>query len=125
MRAIIFVKLFVLFLAVSLLVFAVYNTGFMELARMVALGTVASIIVSVVYPEVRGIKEGDNVSVAASSAVPFFVGRRGVALSDAKKGKQVKIRFGNGSEAVGVVHSYEGILSPPRIRLLYEERIAE
>ena len=71
----------------------------------------------------RGVKKGDMVTTVVSSSVPFFMGRTGVALSNAKKGKKLKVRFGNGSEAMGVVESYEGILSPPKIRLLYEERI--
>ena len=125
MRAVIFGKLFIFFIVVSLLTFAVTSTTLTELAKMFAFGTVISIVLTIVYPEFRGLKKGDKVSLVPSSSVPFFVGRMGVALSNAKKGKQLKVRFGNGSEATGVVESYEGVFSPPRIRLLYEERIIE
>ena len=126
MRLGLFFKLFVISLACSLAAFALLpNSSLLFLAKTFVLGVGISIVVSIVYPEVRGVKKGDMVSVVLSSSVPFLIGRVGRAISNARKNSEVRVRFDNGEEAVGIVESYSGLISPPKVRILYEEKIVE
>jgi hypothetical protein len=96
------------------------------LFKMIAGGIVLAGVVSILYPEMRGIKSGDVVSVITSNtSVPFLIGRFGRALEEGKKNKLIKVKLGDGSEVIGIVESYEGIISPPRIRIIYEEKLVE
>jgi ascorbate-specific PTS system EIIC-type component UlaA len=118
------IKLVALSLAISLLLFAVLpGTDILFLIKSIALGIALSIITTIAYPEIRGIKTGDNVAVVIDSRTPSLIGRVGKALSNAKKNQEIRVKFENGEEAVGIVESYEGIISPPKIRLLYEEKM--
>lgn len=126
MKLFLFFKLFVISLALSLALFALTpDVGFMFLAKAVALGTGLSISVALIYPEIRGVRQGDAVSVVLSNPVPFLIGKVGRALSNARKNSEVRIRFDNGDEAIGVVESYSGLVSPPKVRIIYEEKIVE
>lgn len=124
MRLILFVKLFFISLAISLIFFALApEADLLFLLKAVALGTAISIITTFLYPEIRGIKAGDTVSVVVNSALPSIIGRGGWALSNGRKEDEIRVRFDSGEEAVGVIESYEGIFSPPKIRLIYEEKL--
>ncbi len=126
MRLILFFKLLLIFTCAALLVFALHPEATLTLLlKMVAGGIVLSIIIGVFYPELRGIKSGDVVSVVSSSAVPSLIGRFGRALEKGKKNNQIKVRLDNGNEVIGLVESYDGIISPPKIRVIYEERLVE
>lgn len=121
-----FGKLFLASLAVALVSFALIpGAGLLFLAKIVAFGTALSIGVSLVYPEIRGVKKGDPVSVVPSSSIPALIGRVGRALSNGKKSNEIRVRFDNGEEAMGIIEGYAGFISPPKIRILYEERINE
>ena len=126
MRIAMFFKLMLVSVCASLLAFAlVPGMDVIEALKMLALGTVLSIAATAVYPEVRGIREGDTVSVVSDSGIPSIIGRLGTAAADARKNDQLRIMLGNGSEVTGVVESYTGIISPPRIRIIYEEKLVE
>ncbi len=119
-----FIKLFFASLVVSLVAFALApNTDLLFFLKATALGTAISIITTFIYPEVRGIKAGDSVSVVVNSALPSLIGRSGLAISNGRKNHEIRVRFDSGEEAVGVIESYGGIISPPKIRLLYEEKL--
>jgi hypothetical protein len=92
---------------------------------MLAIGTVASVAIVAIYPELRGIKAGDTVSVVNDSRIPSLIGRMGHAVAAGKKNAQIKIMLQNGTEVMGVIESYTGLISPPKIRVLYEERLVE
>jgi len=125
MRLMLFVKLSVLFSCLALLFFALTDAAVLSLLKMVAGGVVVSVAISAVYPEMRGIRKGDAVSVVTGNALPAMLGRLGVALDEGKRQGRIKVRLDNGNEVLGVVESYEGILSPPRIKIVYEERLVE
>ena len=126
MRIGLFSKLFVISLAVSLLAFAVVpEATVMFLLKAIALGLGFSILITVVYPGLRGIRRGDSVSVISNSVLPSIFGKGGVALTTGKLNSEVRIRLDDGREAVGVIESYDGMLSLPRVRLLYEEKLVE
>ncbi len=126
MRIAVFFKLMMASLCLSLLSFAlVPGVGPVEAAKAMALGTVVSIGVTAFYPEIRGIKAGDTVSVVNDSNIPSLIGRLGVAAASAKKNQQLKITLPNGNEVIGIVESYTGLISPPKIRIIYEEKLVE
>lgn len=122
MRLMLFVKLMVISLCASLLSFAFLSVAPLDALKVMAMGTVASIAITAFYPEVRGIRQGDTVSVVADSAIPSIIGRLGTAAAAGRKNDRIRITLQNGSEVLGVIEDYEGLISPPRIRILYEER---
>jgi len=126
MRAALFFKLLLASVCLSLVYFGlVPGVSLLELLKLVALGTVASVAVSVIYPEVRGVKAGDPVAVVTDAAIPSIFGKQGLAASSGRKNDQIKITLGNGAEVIGIVESYPGIISPSKIRVIYEERLVE
>ncbi len=126
MRVMLFFKLMLVALCISLASFALLpDATVIGTFKIMALGTVLSIAVTVLYPEVRGIRQGDTVAVVADSAIPGIIGRLGVAEVDGRKDEQIRITLNNGSEIQGVVESYCGLISPPKIRIIYEEKLVE
>lgn len=120
-----FIKLLVVSTIVSLMAFALMEEAtLLFLAKSLALGLGLSIAIAAVYPDIRGVRQGDNVVVLTSS-LPFFAGKIGRAMTSARKNNEIKIRFDNGEEAVGILESYAGLVSPPKVRILYEERLVE
>jgi len=97
----------------------------METLKMLALGTVASVGITVFYPDLRGVKSGDTVSVVTHSALPGLIGRLGTASTSGKKNQQIKITLQNGSEAQGIIEGYVGLVSPAKIRIIYEEKLVD
>jgi len=86
---------------------------------------VASVAVSVVYPEIRGVRGGDTVSVVYGKTISPLLGKAGTAMEEGKKNNQIRVKLNNGSEIVGIVESYIGVITPPRIRVVYEEKLVE
>lgn len=125
MRLMFFAKLMIIALCVSLLSFALLDFPVIEALKVFALGTVGSITIAAFYPELRGVKEGDTVSVVANSTIPSIIGRLGRAGADGRKNEQIKIVLPNGTEVTGVIENYGGIISHPKIRILYEEKLVE
>lgn len=126
MRIMMFIKLMVASLCLSLLAFALLpDSSLIGTLKIMALGTVLSIAATAFYPEFRGIRAGDAVSVVTDSGIPAIIGRMGTAAAPGKKNQRIKIMLQNGTEVLGVIESYTGIISPPRIRLLYEERLVD
>lgn len=126
MRLMLFAKLMVLTICISLAAFGLLpETTLMETLKMFALGTVASIGITVFYPDLRGVKSGDTVSVVTHSALPGLIGRLGTAATNGKKNEQIKITLQNGSEVLGVIEGYVGLVSPAKIRIIYEEKLVD
>jgi len=126
MRIAIFFKLMIASVCISLLAFAlVPGVGIIEALKLLALSTVISIAITAFYPDIRGIKAGDTVSVVNDSNIPSIIGRMGIAAASGRKNGQIKITLSNGNEVIGVVESYVGLISPPKIRILYEEKLVE
>ncbi|MFH1520088.1 MAG: hypothetical protein ABID61_00415 [Candidatus Micrarchaeota archaeon] len=113
-------------LCTTLLVFALTpDATLIGALKMMALGIVLSIVITFVYPEVRGVKTGDPVSVVNGGGINGLLGRFGRATAPARKNEQIKILLDNGGEVVGIVESYIGLVGPAKIRLLYEEKLVE
>lgn len=114
-------------IAAAFAAFALYGGDFMFLAKALALALSFSIVFSISYPHLRGIRKGDKVAVVGSGGLPmlFGLGRTGFALSDSGINKELRVKLEDGKEAIGIVESYEGVLSPPKVRILYEEKLVE
>lgn len=126
MRITMFFKLMILTVCISLLSFALLSDAtLIGTLKIFAIGTVISIAATVVYPEVRGVKSGDDVSVVRDSAIPAIIGKLGTAAGNGRKNDQIKIVLDNGSEVLGVIESYTGLISPPKVRIIYEEKLVE
>jgi len=126
MRLIIFAKLMLVLGCASLLFFVFYpESTVMLLLKLLAGSAVLSVVVSIVYPDVRGVKTGDTVSVVSGTGVSLLLGRLGRAMEQGRKNNKIKVRLDNGNEVIGVVETYDGLITPPRIRLIYEERLVE
>ena len=122
MRLLLFLKLLIISLCISLLSFALLSFPLLEAARLMALATVASVAITAFYPDFRGVKQGDPVAVVTAASMSSLFGRPGRAAMHGKKNQQIKINLDNGTEVLGVIESYPGLVSPTKIRLLYEER---
>ncbi|MFN7991096.1 MAG: hypothetical protein U0R44_02965 [Candidatus Micrarchaeia archaeon] len=126
MRIAMFSRLMLASVCLSLLSFALLpDATITGTLKILALLTVATITITAVYPDLRGIKAGDRVSVVNDSAIPAIIGRIGTAGASGKKNDRIKITLNNGNEALGVIESYVGLISPAKIRLLYEEKLVE
>ncbi len=125
MRLALFIKLILVSLSISLLCFALLNYGLVETLRLFAFGIVASIAITAIYPEVRGVRAGDYISVVSDSSIPSIMGRSGKAEANGRKNEKIKIMLDNGSEVMGVIESYTGLISAARVRTIYEERLVD
>ncbi|MFH1222176.1 MAG: hypothetical protein V1492_03765 [Candidatus Micrarchaeota archaeon] len=125
MKLILFAKSMLVLGMLSLLAFIAMPMDLLTLAKLLAAAIVISVIFSIAYPELRGLKKGDTVMVLASDSPYSLLGRFGTAAQDGKKNSTVKIKLGDGNEVTGLVESYEGLITPPRVRVMYEERLVE
>jgi len=122
-----FTKLFVLFVAVSLIYYALTpSAGLGFLAKLLALDLGVAILIPVVYPFIRGIKKGDKLTVTqeGSSAPVFtiFIGfSNGIALENGKIGGAIKVELIDKSIAVCKISKYEGFFSNPEAKILQRE----
>lgn len=121
-----FVKTAAISVALALGAFAAYGSDLLFLAKGIALAVGFSIVFTISYPQLRGIRRGDRVSVVGGGIPLLFgLGRAGFAITDSCLHKEIRVKLDDGKEAIGIVESYEGVLSPPKIRLIYEEKLVE
>jgi hypothetical protein len=126
LRLFMFFRLMIAALCVSLLAFALApGVTVIDALKILSLGTVASIGIAAYYPEFRGIKAGDSVSVVGSSGIPSLIGKPGTASADGRRNDRIKIALENGNEVLGVIEDYVGLVSPPKVRIIYEEKLVE
>ncbi|MEM3422357.1 MAG: hypothetical protein QXF35_03475 [Candidatus Bilamarchaeaceae archaeon] len=125
MKAILFFKSFLLLLVIALVIFVATPMDLLTFAKVVAASFLLSILFALLYPEIRGVRNGDIVLVLSSDSTNSITARLGKALNNAKKNSELKIRLSDGTEVIGVLQSYEGFLTPPTAKLLYEEQLVE
>ncbi|MGV8084807.1 MAG: hypothetical protein ACP5N9_00985 [Candidatus Bilamarchaeum sp.] len=125
MRLVLFGKLILLSICISLLLFGLLSYSPIDSLKILAILTVISVVVTYAYPNIRGVKKGDYVSVVNNSNVPALMGRIGTAVQSGKIKEQIVISLDNGSEIKGIIESYEGLISKPKVRVVYEEKLVE
>ena len=114
--------MFLALFAVSLIYFAVTpGFGLMDLLKFSALSIGVTLLFILLYPKVKQVRKGDEVMIASAGPFASLLGLTAKAVSDAAVGEEVRVKVGRGREAVGTVESYEGLFSPAKIRLIYEE----
>jgi len=120
-----FVKSFLVLLMISLVGFIFFEIDVMLLLKLIAGAIVVSVVFSIAYPEVRGVRGGDTVMIVSSDNPLTLVGRFGRAIDAGRKNATIKVRLKDGNEIVGIIEEYSGIITPPRVKPVYEERLVE
>lgn len=116
-------QLFLALLAISLIYFAITpGQSLLDMVRYFALSLGLSLLFLLIYPRVKQVRKGDQVLIMGSGPLSSLFGLTATALSDAQLGGELRVRI-NGREAFGIVESYEGLLSPPKIRIVFEEMV--
>lgn len=126
MKLITFFKFFLLAAVISLAWFGLTpDTGLMDLLKLLAVGTALAIVVAFFWPSIRGVKKGDRLLIVSGNIIPIFGASSGISLSDAKESMEVHFKLDNGMEGVGTLQDYGGLLSYPKVKMIYEEHLAE
>lgn len=120
-----FAKIFFALSLLSLAAFVITSMELLTLAKLLAASALVSVALVAVYPELRGVRSGDTVMIVETDSAHSIIGRLGTALHNAKKNSELRIKLTNGNEIVGVVQSYEGIITPATVRIIYEEQLVE
>lgn len=115
-------QLFLGLVAVSLIYFALTpGQTLFDLFKYSALSAGVSLLFLLLYPQIRQVRKGDQVTIIGVGPFASLLGFTATALSDAARGEELRVSLGKGREAVGTVESYEGVFSAPKIKLIYEE----
>lgn len=125
MKLVFFAKLMTISICIALLLFGLFSFSPIDALKALAIMTVISVAITYAYPQIRGIKKGDIVSVVNNSNIPAIIGRIGTATQDGRKNDKIIIHLDNGSQVTGIIESYDGLISKPKIRILYEEKLVE
>ncbi|HNT60350.1 MAG TPA: hypothetical protein PKJ97_00030 [Candidatus Bilamarchaeaceae archaeon] len=117
-------KLFLGLFAISLIYFAITpGQTLFDLLKYTALSAGVSMLFVLLYPRVKKVRKGDPVQISGAPFPFHFMGFGAIADSDASIREKIKVKLGKGRVAIGIVESYEGLLSPPRIRIVFEEMV--
>ena len=126
MKLALFFKFFLLSVVLALVWFGLtQDAHLMDLVKIIALGLAASILLAFFWPSIRGVKKGDRIFIMSGNMIPLFGMSSAVALSDAKTNVEIHFKLDNGMEGVGIVQDCGGLLSYPKVKMTYEERLAE
>ena len=125
LKIMLFVKSFLVLLMLALVAFIFLEMDVLLFLKLLAGAVVVSVIFSIAYPEIRGVKGGDTVMIVSSNNPLTLVGRFGKAIDSGRKNSTIKVKLKDGNEMVGIVEEYSGIITPPRVRPIYEERLVE
>ncbi|MFH1056259.1 MAG: hypothetical protein V1717_00455 [Candidatus Micrarchaeota archaeon] len=103
---------------------------FNEAWKLIALSVGAAILAGFLQPNLRGIKKGDKIFAFTQRTVPqgnqnFFYTDfvPATAMESGKIGSKIKVVLSNGARGEGIVLGYQGIVSPPTIKLVETERL--
>lgn len=124
MRAFLFLKVLALLFALSLIAFGALDLTLGTLLKMMASSFGVALLVAVFYPDIRGVKKGDKVIVTTGDmpgSFNIFLGKVGEALTSGRAKQQIRVRLGKGKEVVGVVEDCGGIITEPKVRVVYYE----
>ena len=122
MRLWLFLKVFAICTAAAL-IYAAAFAGDITLGLLVRLAAAdlgVSLLVAMVYPQVRGVKAGDMMLLISDEGI--FSIRTAVALEGKRLNETIRLSLPDGREAIGMVESYAGIITPARARLMVESQ---
>jgi hypothetical protein len=125
-----FLRVFLLAVAASLVSYVLLPMALVELAKLLALSLAITLLVPIVYPHIRGVRRGDMVAAVNPPQrgmmpplqLPFLnFGGTYVALDNGRVGKRVHVSMPDGTPREAEVLAYAGFLQPARVRLLESE----
>ena len=98
--------------------------------KLIALSVGVALLSGVAQPSLRGIKKGDRIfafiqkNVRQGEQSFFFTDMVPVtALENGKVGSKIRVVLPNGARGEGIVLGYQGVFSPPTIKLVETERM--
>ncbi len=114
-----FIKILILFSAIALIAFGFFGAGLISLLKYLAVALGASVIFTIIYPYVRGVKKGDKILVNGEIAIGF----NGISLDDGRIGNVIKVELFNREIVFCEVTSYEGLFSYAKAKFLASEKL--
>ncbi|MFH1095117.1 MAG: hypothetical protein V1728_02785 [Candidatus Micrarchaeota archaeon] len=133
MRIIFFAKAFAGFTILAML--AAFATPFLvpevgagglivRLFQYEALAFALALLLTIVYPRLLGVSKGERVLIITNDPVAnHLIIRLATALEHKKLHELIKVGLDDGSEVVGLVDSYPGIISPARVSVKAENNL--
>ncbi len=117
-----FVKSFLGLLASALLTWAAIPG--LELWKLLAGAAGLSLLIPLVYPNLRGVKRGDGLLLIKANVEPIllFSASSCLALESGKRGDTIGISLPDGTLAQAVIVGYEGLITPAKVRLVEEHK---
>ena len=133
MRVIFFSKAFFVLTSLAMvgaflapIVFSEYKTTSI-LLRMIEFEALAfglALLATAIYPNFFGVQKGENVLVVTSDPITNrMVIKLATALESRKLHEMIRISVIDGTQTIGKVEAYPGIVSPARISVKPEENI--
>ena len=117
-------KVFLYLFVLSLLIFVVFGNSLIFLLKLLALSTALTIIYGLYLTKASDkVKKGEEVLVIGS--LNYLIGKKGIALTTARKNEKIKIKLYDGKEAEGIVEKTEGFFGPAIVRIIYEEELVK
>ena len=96
--------------------------------QTLALGAGLSILLSLAWPYLRGVRKGDRLVAqmprtqnTPGGVFAFVDNVIVVALENGYSGRKIKVRIGNGKTGEGIVTSYAGTFTPATIQITETE----
>lgn len=95
-----------------------------SLVMFEALALAVSIVATVAYPMLTGVRKGEKVLLVTNDPVTnALIIRLATALQHAKLHETIQLGLDDGSQISGQVDSYQGIISPARVSVKPENNI--
>lgn len=120
-----FLRVFLLSSALSLVSYVLFPMPLPMLAKLLALSFAMSMLVPITYPHIRGVRRGDMVAVVNEAQrqilplpIPFLNFGTHISLDDGRVGSRIRVSMPDGTWREAVVISYSSFLAPARVRLL-------
>ncbi len=96
--------------------------------QSLALGIGLSILLSLAWPHLRGVRKGDRLVAqlprtqnTPGGVFAFVDNVVVVALENGYSGRKIKVRIGNGKTGEGIITAYAGTFSPATIQITETE----
>jgi hypothetical protein len=96
----------------------------LEVLKLLAVALGLTLIFPLAYPALRGVRKGDGLLAIKGDVEPFllFSASSCVSLENGKRGDTVAITLPDGTLAQAVIVSYEGLITPAKVRVVQELR---
>lgn len=115
-------KVFIYTIIISLILFAIFGNDLLTLVKLISLSIAISALYTIYLSKSHSyVNTGDEVIAIGNNK--YLIGKKGIALTKAKRNETIKIKFYDGKEAKAIVEKTEGLFSPAVVRIMYEEEL--